>query len=237
MFGVLMLGALKRLRISTALAVLAIVAQAAGAADSPPDRRAVGGPVVVGPAGSSDPATAKALLDLMQQVEQLQSEVRNLRDMVEVQRHETEGLQNRSRELNADFDRRLREMETRTSSQSPASTEAPVSANPATASAVQAEEYEAAFNLMKEGKYDRATNAFRAFIEKYPESSFADNAHYWIGEAHAARGDNAKARTAFEAVIKRFPDSDGAKLAAERLEQLKSQKPAVGKSAPAGKKR
>jgi TolA-binding protein len=89
---------------------------------------------------------------------------------------------------------------------------------------------------MKDGKYDRATNAFRAFIEKYPESAYADNAHYWIGEAHAARGDNSKAITAFEAVIKRFPDSDGAKLAAERLDQLKSKKPAAGKSAPAGKK-
>lgn len=228
---------MKQFGASLSLAVLAVAAQAAVAADAPPDRRAVGGPVIIGPAGSSDPATQKTLLDLLQQVEQLQNEVRNLRDMVEVQRHETEGLQNRSRDLNADFDRRLRDLETRLSSQPPASTEAPVAANPATASAVQTEEYEAAFNLMKEGKYDRATNAFRAFIEKYPESAYADNAHYWIGEAHAARGDNAKARTAFEAVIKRFPDSDGAKLAAERLAQLKSQKPVANKSAPATKKR
>lgn len=223
--------------LSLPIVVLVAVAQAAVAADAPPDRRAVGGPLIVGPAGSSDPATQKTLLDLLQQVEQLQNEVRNLRDMVEVQRHETEGLQNRSRDLNADFDRRLRDLETRAAPQSPAGAEAPMAANPATASAVQTEEYEAAFNLMKEGKYDRATNAFRAFVEKYPESAFADNAHYWIGEAHAARGDNTKARTAFEAVIKRFPDTDGAKLAAERLAQVKSQKPATSTSAPAKKKR
>ncbi len=224
---------LKRLGVSLSAAVLAVATQAA---DAPPDRRAVGGPVIIGPAGSSDPATQKTLLDLLQQVEQLQNEVRNLRDMVEVQRHETEGLQNRSRDLNADFDRRLRDLETRAASQPPASTEAPVTANPRTTGAVQTEEYEAAFNLMKEGKYDRATNAFRSFVEKYPESTYADNAHYWIGEAHAARGDNAKARTAFEAVIKRFPDSDGAKLAAERLDQLKAQKPVASKPAPAKKK-
>lgn len=228
--------ALKRIGISLSVAALAAVVHVAIAADAPPDRRAVGGPVIIGPAGSSDPATQKTLLDLLQQVEQLQNEVRNLRDMVEVQRHETEGLQNRSRDLNADFDRRLRDLETR-ASQPPVTTEAPVTANPGATSAVQTEEYEAAFNLMKEGKYDRATNAFRAFVEKYPESTYADNAHYWIGEAHAARGDNAKARTAFEAVIKRFPDSDGAKLAAERLDQLKAKKPVASKPAPTKKKK
>jgi len=227
---------LRHFGVSLSVAVLAVMAQAVVAADAPPDRRAVGGPVIIGPAGSTDPTTQKTLLDLLQQVEQLQNEVRNLRDMVEVQRHETESLQNRSRDLNADFDRRLREIETRAAAPSPASTEAPVAANPGAASAVQTEEYEAAFNLMKEGKYDRATNAFRAFVEKYPDSAYADNAHYWIGEAHAARGDNAKARTAFEAVIKRFPDSDGAKLAAERLDQLKAQKPAASKPAPPKKK-
>jgi tol-pal system protein YbgF len=235
--GVALSGALMQRGLLAVLAASGVVAfQAAGAADSAPDRRAVGGPVVVGPAGSSDPATGKALLDLMQQVEQLQGEVRNLRDTVEVQRHDMEGLQNRSRDLNADFDRRLRELEMRASAPPAPAAEAPVTPGPAAASAVQTEEYEAAFNLMKDGKYDRATNAFRAFIEKYPESAYADNAHYWIGEAHAARGDNSKAITAFEAVIKRFPDSDGAKLAAERLDQLKSKKPAAGKSAPAGKK-
>lgn len=219
-----------------ALAAIAPVHAADNQTGQPTDRRAVGGPVIIGPAGAVDSATQRTLLDLMQQLEQLQAEVRSLRDASEVQRHDFDSQQTRSRDLNADFDRRLREMETRASTP-PATVGAAAPADAPPRSTVQTEEYEAAFGLMKEGKYDRAINAFRAFVEKYPDSTYADNAQYWIGEAWSARGDDVRARTAFEAVVKRFPDGDAAKLAAERLEKLKREQPVAKKPAAAGKKK
>lgn len=217
------------------LAAVTAAQAAENQTSQPADRRAVGGPVIIGPAGVADSATQKTLLDLMQQLEQLQAEVRSLRDASEVQRHDFDSQQNRLRDLNADFDRRLREMETHASAPPAASAATPADAAPR--STVQTEEYEAAFGLMKEGKYDRAINAFRSFVEKYPDSTYADNAQYWIGEAWSARGDDTRARTAFEAVVKRFPDGDAAKLAAERLEKLKHEQPVAKKPATTSKKK
>ena len=43
--------------------------------------------------------------------------------------------------------------------------------------------YQAAFNLLKDGQYDRAIAAFQKFLAAYPDSPLADNAQYWLGEA------------------------------------------------------
>lgn len=40
-------------------------------------------------------------------------------------------------------------------------------------------EYGAAFTLLKQGKYTRAYQAFRAFLEKHPGSPLVRNAQYW----------------------------------------------------------
>ena len=37
---------------------------------------------------------------------------------------------------------------------------------------------------MKQGLYERAVKAFRAFLAKYPDSGLADNAQYWVAEGN-----------------------------------------------------
>jgi len=148
-----------------------------------PDRRAVTGKP------TADAATRDTLLDLLRQLEELQTEVRQLRNTVEVQGHELEQLKGRQRALYDDLDKRLREAERR------GSTAPPLAAAPATATAAapsaprsitgpQQQEYDAAFDLMKQGLYDRAIKAFRVFLTKYPDSGLADNAQYWIAEGN-----------------------------------------------------
>lgn len=156
-----------------------------------PDRRAARGT-------AEAPASAReTLVELLLQFEALQNELRQLRGQVEVQTHEIERLKARQRDLTADLDRRLRELERRGGVASPAATTdstapgaaPPVAAVPvapaATAPAVVGEqqEYDAAFALMKQGFYDRGAKAFREFIARHPRSALAGNAQYWIGEA------------------------------------------------------
>jgi tol-pal system protein YbgF len=68
-------------------------------------------------------------------------------------------------------------------------------------------DYQAAFNLVKEGQYDRAIGAFQTFLAANPESSLADNAQYWLGEAFYLNKAYAEAQSAFQRVIDKYPQS------------------------------
>ncbi len=169
-----------RQRIAGSLLFLVVVVTAA-AEERPPDRRAV----ATKPATES--ATRSTLLDLLSQLEALQTEVRQLRNSVEVQGHELEQLKGRQRALYDDLDKRLRDAERRGAATAPVTSEPAASAVPAVeriTTASQQKEYDAAFELMKQGLYDRAVKAFRVFITRSPDSGLADNAQYWIGHSH-----------------------------------------------------
>ena len=65
--------------------------------------------------------------------------------------------------------------------------------------------YKAALEFFRQREYERAVAAFRAFVEKYPTHSHADNAMYWLGECYYARGLWTKALTSFQQVIQSYP--------------------------------
>ena len=67
--------------------------------------------------------------------------------------------------------------------------------------------YDAAFNLLKNGRYKEAAEAFRKFVEKYPDGPYADNAQYWLGESRYVTRDFEAALAAFRGVTEQFPDS------------------------------
>ncbi|HEY5601793.1 MAG TPA: tol-pal system protein YbgF [Gammaproteobacteria bacterium] len=67
--------------------------------------------------------------------------------------------------------------------------------------------YERAFNLLKQGRYDLASQSFKAFLETYPDASYADNAQYWLGEASYAEKKYEQALTEFKKVIDKYPNS------------------------------
>jgi len=68
-------------------------------------------------------------------------------------------------------------------------------------------DYERAFNLLKEGRYDLAVAAFKAFVGNYPGGRYADNAQYWLGEANYVQRNFEAALVEFEKVVKNFPAS------------------------------
>jgi tol-pal system protein YbgF len=77
--------------------------------------------------------------------------------------------------------------------------------------------YEYALGLYREGKYNEAQQTFRSFLDRYPKSDRADNAHFWIGEADMALGQYEQAILAFQNVIKDYPR--GNKVANAMLRQ------------------
>jgi len=65
--------------------------------------------------------------------------------------------------------------------------------------------YDAALALVGARQYDRALDALAAFLVKYPDHPYADNAMYWRGECYFAKGDYLHAAEQFEGTVTRFP--------------------------------
>jgi len=66
-------------------------------------------------------------------------------------------------------------------------------------------DYDAALALVNARQYDKALDALAAFLIKFPDHPYADNAMYWRGECYFAKGDYLHAAEQFEGVVTRFP--------------------------------
>lgn len=73
---------------------------------------------------------------------------------------------------------------------------------------VPSEAYLKAFGLYSADKYEEAIESFTAFIKAYPDSEYAANAQYWIGECYYTRSDLPKALDSFNKVISNYPQGN-----------------------------
>ena len=67
--------------------------------------------------------------------------------------------------------------------------------------------YDQAFQALKELRYADAAEDFQSFLSQYPDSEYADNAQYWLGESYYVTRNYDIALTAFQDLLDRFPDS------------------------------
>ena len=67
--------------------------------------------------------------------------------------------------------------------------------------------YEKALNYLREGRFAQAMEAFRGFLKAYPQSGYADNAQYWLGEANYVTRNFDAAVEEFGRVVNDYPDS------------------------------
>lgn len=65
--------------------------------------------------------------------------------------------------------------------------------------------YDAALALVNSKQYDKALDAFAAFLVRWPDHPYADNATYWRGECYFAKGEYPRALEQFDGLIARFP--------------------------------
>ena len=159
-------------------------------------------------------------------IQSLREELSVLRDLLEQQEYDVESMKQRQRNLYLDMDRRINNVEAgggnsvrRVSPVPPPNTTRVINTN--TAQVVDAgdvdgqEAYSKAYTLLIEGQYDQSIKAFESFKASYPNSKYADNAQYWLGEANAALRDYKTALTVFQQLIAQFPESSkipGARL-------------------------
>ena len=68
-------------------------------------------------------------------------------------------------------------------------------------------DYDRAFQSLKDLKYANAAEHFQAFLGRYPNSEFSDNAQYWLGESYYVTRNYDIALEAFQALLSTYPDS------------------------------
>ncbi len=95
-----------------------------------------------------------------------------------------------------------------TASASSASAAPPPPANLPSGSAQ--EQYDFAFNLMRQAQYDKAEAAFTQFVQANAASPLASNAQYWLGETFYVRGKYKEAAVAFAEGYQKYPKSQKA---------------------------
>ena len=68
-------------------------------------------------------------------------------------------------------------------------------------------DYDRAFWLLKQARYEEAIKAFRDYRAKWPKGQFSDNAQYWLGEGYHALRNYEQALIEYERLIAEFPNS------------------------------
>jgi tol-pal system protein YbgF len=87
------------------------------------------------------------------------------------------------------------------------------SVNPATATGGQLPadtvegQYEYAFNLLRQAKYEDAEKALSAFLAQHPNDYLSGNAQYWLGETYYVRGRYQDAAVAFAEGYQKYPNN------------------------------
>lgn len=69
------------------------------------------------------------------------------------------------------------------------------------------DEYQTAFKILMQREYTQAAQALDAFLDRYPASRYADNAQYWLAEAHYASREFPAALAEFQKVAADHPNS------------------------------
>ena len=164
--------------------------------------------------------------DVFLMVQQLQQEVRELRGQVEQLNHRVNQSAKQERDRYLDIDRRLLELSSGNQQSSPdnaVSTKPPQTAvvKPITGSPGQTsdsagtitqvneqavrEEYNKAYDLIKQRRYDEAVVALHSFVNKNPDSDLTPNAYYWLGEVYLVLPKLEQARQSFIVVVGKYP--------------------------------
>jgi tol-pal system protein YbgF len=143
----------------------------------------------------------QSLLQMAQQVDSLQAEVRDLRGQIDDLQNSNRELKKQQHDMYADLDKRVGALEHGNSGggasgdtgQGASSTEQSI--------------YSQAFDALKAGNYTVAISGFQDFLNQYPSSPLAPNAEYWLGEAHFVNRDFGAAEVAFQGVLDKWPSS------------------------------
>lgn len=148
-----------------------------------------------------------ALIELTEQVDDLQRQTAEIRGRTDTLEHDADGTSVRQRDLYVDLDDRVRSLEQNLQSRPASVSQAPpVNALPVPGG-TDRQNYEAAFELLKQQRYEAAGAAFGQFLVSFPNSQLADNAQYWLAEAYYVTDQFEDALLQFQVVLSSYPRS------------------------------
>jgi tol-pal system protein YbgF len=153
----------------------------------------------------------QSLVQLTQEVAALERRADTLQGSSETLQHDATVTADRQRQLYADLDSRIQDLEAR-------SVQAPSTASVLDGGTLRQGElpvpggsdrdnYQVALELLRDERYDQSAASFKEFLVAFPESRLAGNAQYWLGESYYASNEFEKALTDFARVIEEYPQS------------------------------
>ena|SRR3990167_10493160 len=153
------------------------------------------------------------IADLQQQLQQLQGQM-------QVEQHDLKTLDEQQRNFYQDLDQRLNDLKTLvekgvppSSSTTPPSDATDISTPTNTTDTStssgndELKAYQAAFKFISSKEYDKAVDSLQNFLKKYPNGTYAVNAHYWLGEIYYLQTKKDQASQEFQTVINDYPTS------------------------------
>lgn len=173
-------------------------------------------------AGGAATSAPSAQGELFNQLQRMQDQLAQQQGTIEVLQNEVRQLKQEGLERYQDLDRRIgagvapaATPDNSAAGGAPSAAAGGAAAGAAAAAPAASSEpgdpakeklyYDAAFDLIKAKDFDKASQAFTAFLRKYPNSQYAGNAQYWLGEVNLAKGDLQGAGQAFAKVSQLYP--------------------------------
>ncbi len=167
-------------------------------------------------------------IDLLERFDLMQQEVQMLRGMVEEQAQVIDALKQDGRNRYLDLDGRINALQ---SSPADAAASDPDAVTPSTAQsdavpvstvalgdpAMEGDEYQAAFALIRERKFDEARDALLLFAQRYPNGKLKADAQFWLAQVYDAQGKAELAMSAFTRLLTEHPDYRRAQQARLKL--------------------
>jgi tol-pal system protein YbgF len=150
------------------------------------------------------------LVELATQSDELERQSAGLQGRVETLEYQTAGAVDRQRDLYVDLDERIQALEARLRGFSSPTAMDNVALLPGelpVPGGTDRENYQAAFELLKEQQYEAAAMAFQQFLISFSDSQLADNAQYWLAEAYYVTDRFEQALSQFVVVINDYPRS------------------------------
>ena len=155
------------------------------------------------------------LVNILKQIEQLQADSKTLRGQVEQLQFQLEQANTAQKQQYQDVDQRLQGIEKSATERGSLQAEGTSVLDGKQLKAGQLPvpggsdraNYQAAFELLKQGRHKEANAALSQFLVAFPESSLIDNAQYWLAETDYVRQRYEKALAEFTIVVDKYPKS------------------------------
>jgi tol-pal system protein YbgF len=179
--------------------------------------------------GGDQPVSPEVAGRMQVQITQMQEQMRDLNGRLEEVQHRIRVLEDRLNRMSEDLEVRLLAIEDALAQGAAAAPRAvpegeaaaPGNGGASVAAAPSAgpiqlpegsarEQYDFAYNLLKNHQWAEGRSALLAFLEKHPDNDLADNAAYWVGETYYINKQYKDAAKSFLEGYRKYPKADKA---------------------------